>query len=165
MNVGSIELLEFNEDALHIPRRQERVSDKRRGSGIDGGQDLTSHDRGPMSPKPSSPSEESDSRILRGYCGAKEFDNPGPLYTGPNTHAKEGETAEDKQRKPKWPRNVAEDDLALGIPNPKGKEQHTGKGSPQSAPRRRTSTVGYLWAYGAGAIQGETVTSALNAPN
>ena len=83
---------------------------------------MTSHDRGPMSPKPSSPFEELDSRILRGYCEAKEFDNPGPLYTGPNTYAEEGETAEDKQRKPKWPRNVTEDDPALGIPNLRRKE-------------------------------------------
>ena len=92
---------EFNEDMLHIPRRQERASGKRRGSGIDGRQDLTSHDRGPMSPKPSSSSEEPNSWILKGYCGAKEFDNPGPLYTEPKTHAKEGEIAEDEQRKPK----------------------------------------------------------------
>ena len=62
-------------------------------------------------------------------CGAKEFDNPGPLYTEPKTRAKERETAEDGQRKPKWPRSVAEDDPALGTPNPKGREQRTDKGS------------------------------------
>ena len=90
---------------------------------------MTSQDKGPRTPKPSSPSEEPDSRILRGYCGAKEFDNPAPLYTEPKTHAEEGEMAKDEQKKPKWPRNVAEDDPALGIPNPKRKEQHTGKGS------------------------------------
>ena len=89
-NMRSTEPPEFNEGTLHIPRRQERVPGRRRGFGIDGGQDLTSHDRGPMSPKPSSPSEESDNRILKGYCGAKEFDNPGPLYTKPKTHAEEG---------------------------------------------------------------------------
>ena len=54
-----------------------------------------------MSPKPFSPSEEPDIRILRGYCEAKEFDNPGLLYTEPKTHAEEGEMAEDEQRKPK----------------------------------------------------------------
>ena len=101
MNVGSIESLEFNEDALRIPRRQERVLDKRRGPSIDGGQDLTSHDKGPRTPKPFSPPEEPDSRILRGYCGAKEFDNPSPLYTEPKTHAEEGEMAENDQRKTK----------------------------------------------------------------
>ena len=28
-------------------------------------------------------------------CGAKEFDNPGPLYNEPKTHAEEEEMAED----------------------------------------------------------------------
>ena len=101
MNVGSTELPEFNEDAFHIPRPQEHASDKRRGSGIDGGQDLISHNKGPMSPKPSSLSEESDNRILKGYYGAKEFDNPGSLYNEPKTHAEEGEMVEDGQRKNK----------------------------------------------------------------
>uniref|UniRef100_A0A7N2M857 NB-ARC domain-containing protein n=1 Tax=Quercus lobata TaxID=97700 RepID=A0A7N2M857_QUELO len=48
---------------------QERASGKHRGSSINGGQDLAGHDRGPMSPKPSSPSEEPDSKILMSYCG------------------------------------------------------------------------------------------------
>ena len=62
---------------------------------------MTGHDKGPRTPKPSSPFEEPDSRILKGYCGAKEFDNPCPLYTKPKVHAEEGEVAEDEQRKPK----------------------------------------------------------------
>ena len=62
---------------------------------------MTNHDKGPMSPKPSSLFEEPDNRILMGYCGAKEFDNPGPLYNEPKTHAKEGEMVEDGQRKNK----------------------------------------------------------------
>ena len=86
-----------------------------------------------MSPKPSSLSEESDNRILRGYCGAKEFDNPGPLCTGPKAHAEKGEIAEDGQRKPKWPRNVVEDDPALSILDPKRREQYTAKAAFQSA--------------------------------
>ena len=35
------------------------------------------------------------------YCGAKEFDNPGPLHTKPKAHAEEGEMVENKQKKPK----------------------------------------------------------------
>ena len=62
---------------------------------------MTSHDKGPRKSKHSSPSEESDSRILRGYCVAKKFDIPGPLYTKPKAHAEEGGMAEDEQRKPK----------------------------------------------------------------
>ena len=72
--------------------------------------------------------------MLIDVCGAKEFDNPGPLYTEPKTNAKEGEMAEDEQRKPKQPRNVADDDPALGIPNPRRKEQHAGKGSLPECP-------------------------------
>ena len=62
---------------------------------------MISHDKGPRTPKPSSLSEDPDSRILRGYCVAKEFDNPGPLYTKPKALAEEEEMAEDEQRKPK----------------------------------------------------------------
>ena len=38
---------------------------------------------------------------FEGLLWAKEFDNPGPLYTEPKTHAEEGEIAKDEQRKPK----------------------------------------------------------------
>ena len=48
---------------------------------------------------------------------------------------------------------------------PGGKNSTLAKAASQNAPRRRTSTVGYPWVYGVGTIQGETVTSALNAPN
>ena len=48
---------------------------------------------------------------------------------------------------------------------PGGKNSTPAKAASQSAPKRRTSTVGYPWPYGAGAIQRETITSALNAPN
>ena len=52
-----------------MSHNQERTLGKRRGSDIDEGQGLASHDIGLTSPKPSSPSEEPDSRIFRGYCG------------------------------------------------------------------------------------------------
>ena len=35
------------------------------------------------------------------FSGAKEFGNPGPLYTKPKAHDEDGEMAEDEQRKPK----------------------------------------------------------------
>ena len=59
---------------------------------------LTSHEKGLRTSKPSSPSEESDSRILRVYCGVKELNSPGPFHTGPKTHAEEEETPKDEQR-------------------------------------------------------------------
>ena len=61
------------------------------------------------------------------------------------------------QRKSKWPRDIAENDPVLGIPKLRRKEWHAIKGSPQSASRRKGE-------YSVGAVQGKTVTSALNAP-
>ena len=81
--MGSIELPEFNEGALRISKRQERALARLKDSGVDEGQDLTSHDKGPRTSKSSSLSEEPNSRILRGYCGVKEFGHPGSFYTKP----------------------------------------------------------------------------------
>ena len=75
---------------------------------------MTSHDESPRTSKSSSPSEEPDNRILRGYYGVKELSNPGPLYTKLKAHAKEEEMPEDEQRKSKLPRDIAEDNLVLG---------------------------------------------------
>ena len=68
---------------------------------------------------------------MRGYnqCGAKEFDDPGRLYTRPKACTKEEKMSEDIQRKPKWPRDIAEDDPILGTPDPRRKERHAIKGS------------------------------------
>ena len=78
-------------------------------------------------------------------------------------------------RREKWPRMIKERPNSLETLSRTillsasqilgGKNSTLAKAASQSAPRRRTSTVGYLWAYGVGTIQGETVTSALNAPN
>ena len=59
---------------------------------------MTGRGIGPRTSKSSSPSEESDSRILRGYYGAKEFGNPGPFHIKPKAHAEEEETPEDELR-------------------------------------------------------------------
>ena len=75
---------------------------------------MTSHDESPRTSKPSSPSEEPDSRILRGYCGVKELDSPDPLHTEPKAYAEEEETPEDEQRESKLPRDIAEDNPVLG---------------------------------------------------
>ena len=77
---------------------------------------MTSHDKSPRTSKSSSPSEEPDNRILRGYYGVKELSNPGLLHTKPKTHAKEEETPEDEQRESKFPRDIAEDNPVLGQP-------------------------------------------------
>ena len=89
LNVGSMEPPAFIEDTLHIPRRQKRVLGIRKDSSINEGQDMTSHDRSLMLSKPSSPFEDPNSRILRGYYGARELGDPGPLYTEPKAHLEE----------------------------------------------------------------------------
>ena len=75
---------------------------------------MTSHDENRRTLKPSSPSEEPNSRILRGYCGFKELSSLGPLHTEPKAHAEEEEMPEDEQRESKQPRDIAEDNLVLG---------------------------------------------------
>ena len=77
---------------------------------------MTSHNEGPRTSKPSSPSEKPDSRILRGYCRAKGFGNPGPFHIKPKAHAEEEEMSEDKQRSSKLPGDVVEDNPVLDKP-------------------------------------------------
>ena len=77
---------------------------------------MTSHDEAPRTSKPSSPSEELDSRILKGYCGAQGFGNPSPFHIKPKAHAEEEEMFKDEQRRSKLPRDIAEDNPALGEP-------------------------------------------------
>ena len=73
--------------------------------------------------------------------------------------------AEDEHRKPKQPRNVAEGDPVLGIPDPRRKERHAVKGSLPERPRKKDKYIRTPMGYGVGVIQAETVTSALNALN
>ena len=61
-----------------------------------GKQNSTCHDVGLRTSKSSSPSEDSDSRILRGYCGAKGSGNSGPFDIKPKAHVKEEEVSEDE---------------------------------------------------------------------
>ena len=102
-----------------------------------GGQDLTSHDIGPRTSKSSSPPEEPDNRIFRGYCRAKGIGDLGPFHIKPMAHAKEEDMSEDEQRKSKLPRYTAEDNLVLGkLRSRKGKVScHQGE-SPRMSQRR-----------------------------
>ena len=89
---------------------------KRRGSGTHGGQDLTDRDIGPWTSKSSSSPKESDNRILRGYCGAKEFGNLDPFQIKPKAHAEEEEMSEDERRRSKLLGDDAKDNPVLGKP-------------------------------------------------
>ena len=56
---------------------------------------MTSHDEGPKTSKPSSPPEEPDNRILRGYYGVKELSSLGPLHIEPKAHIEDEEAPVD----------------------------------------------------------------------
>ena len=79
---------------------------------------MTSHDESPRTSKPSSPSEEPDNRVLRGYCRAKDSGNPGLFHITPKAHVEEKEMSEDEQRRSELLGDVAEDNFVLGIPKP-----------------------------------------------
>ena len=89
-----------NEEALALLREQ--------GS--------TDHDIGPRTSKSSSPLEELDSRILRGYCGAKGIGDPNLSHIKPMAHAKEEEVSEDEHRKSRLSGHTAKDNPILGEP-------------------------------------------------
>ena len=77
---------------------------------------MTSHEEAPRTSKLSSPFEEPDSRILRGYCGAKGFSNPGPFHIKSKVHAVEEEMFENEQKKSKLLGDVIKDNPVLGEP-------------------------------------------------
>ena len=61
-----------------------------------GEQDSTGHDVGPRTSKSSSPSEESGSMILRGYCGAKGSKDSDPFHIKLKAYTEEEELPEDE---------------------------------------------------------------------
>ena len=83
---------------------------------LTGGQDSTSRDIGLRTTKSFSLPGELDNRILRGYCGAKEFGNLGPFHIKPKAHAEEEEMSEDERRRSKLSGDIAEDNPVLGKP-------------------------------------------------
>ena len=104
----------INNGAPRIPKRQKHALGKRRGFGTYGGQDSTGCDIGPRTSKSSSSLVEPDNKILKGYCGAKGFGNPGPFHIKPKAHAKEEEMSKDERRRSKLPGDVDEDNSVLG---------------------------------------------------
>ena len=98
---------------------------------------MTSHDIGLRTSKSSFSPKELDSKILRGYCGAKGIGDPDPFHIKPMAHVKEEEMSEDEQRKSKLPGYIAEDNLILGeLRSRKGKmPRHQGE-SPRASQRK-----------------------------
>ena len=77
-------------------------------------QNWASHGLSPTSPKPPSPTRRSGNRILRGYCGAREFVVPAHFIIGPKIKTKENDFRGREVKIQKRPRYMAEDDLMLG---------------------------------------------------
>ena len=102
-----------------------------------GEQNLTDHDIGPRTSKSSSPSEESGSRILRGYYGAKGFRDSSPFHIKPKAYAEEEEMPEDEQRESRLPEYTAEDDPVLDRPKSwKRKAPRRQRQSPRASQRK-----------------------------
>ena len=103
---------------------------------------MTGHKKAPRKSKPSSPSKEPDSRILRGYCGAEGCGNPSPFHIKPKAHAEEEEMSEDEQRRSKLLGNVAEDHLVLDkLRSHKKKAAHLQGQPPWTSQTKKTNTV------------------------
>ena len=99
-----------------------------------GEQGSTGHDIGSRASKSSSPPEEQDNKILRGYCGAKGSGDPDPFHIVPMAHAKEEEISKDEQREFRLPGYTAEDDPVFSRPkSQKGKVPHRQRQSPRAS--------------------------------
>ena len=95
---------------------------------------MTSHTEASRTSKPSSPSEEPDIMILRGYCGAKGSRDLVPFHIGPMAHAEEEEMFEEEQRESRLSGYTAEDNPVLGRPrSQKEKVAHLRRQSSQAS--------------------------------
>ena len=102
-----------------------------------GEQHSTGLDMGLRTSKPSSPSEEPDCRILKGYCGAEGFGKPSPFHIKPMAHAEEEEMSKDEQRESRLLGYIAEDYPILGREKSrKEKEPRYQRQSPRASQRK-----------------------------
>ena len=103
---------------------------------------MTGHREASRTLKPSSPSEEPNSRILRGYCGAEGCGNPSPFHIKPKAHTKEEEMSEDEQRRSKLLGDVAEDHPVLGeLRSQKEKVAHPQRQPTRASQTKKTNTI------------------------
>ena len=98
-------------------------------------------------------------------CGAKEFGNPDLFHIKYKAHVEEEEMSEDEQRMSKLPGRCRGQSCPWQTEITEGKSSTPPKAASQSVPKESTSVMSQPWEYGGGAIQGETVTSALNVHN
>ena len=99
-----------------------------------GEQDSIGQDIGLRASKSSSPPEEPDNRILRGYCGAKGSGDPDPSHIKPKAYVEEEEMPKDKQKESRLLGYTAEDNSVLGKPKSrKGNAPRRQGQSPQAS--------------------------------
>ena len=76
-----------------------------------------SRNKGSELSKPPSPTRRSDSRVLRGYCGAQQYMGQAHLFTGsPKAQAEEGGRPSSITQSTNGPGEAAKDGAALGWP-------------------------------------------------
>ena len=105
-------------------------------------------DRYLMSSKPFYPSEESDSRILRGYCGARELMIRPTLYQGLGPVPRRV-FAEDEWGKAEMPGAQPRMTLSSALQDFKGKSNISLKAAPKKPPEEEAGRIGPTWGYGA----------------
>ena len=128
----------INDGASRTPKCQKHALGRRRGLSTHGAQDSNGRDIGSRTSKSSSPSEEPDSRILRGYYGAKGFGNPGSFHIKPKTHAEEEEMFKNDRKRSKLPGDVAKDNPIIGKPRSRKEKAARHQGQSPRASQRKT---------------------------
>ena len=98
---------------------------------------MTSHDESPRTSKLSSPSEEPDSRILKGYCGVKELNNPGHFIQSPRPMPRRKKRPRMNKESPNCQETSLRTILSSANRDHKKEERHAIKGSLPGYPKKK----------------------------
>ena len=104
-------------------------------------QGSTGHDIGPRISKSSSSPEKLDSRILRGYCGAKGIGDPGPFHIKPMAHSEEKEMSEDEKKSSDRQDTLPRTTLSSANRGHRRKERHALKDSLLEPPKQKITNI------------------------
>ena len=116
-----------------------------------------------MSSKPSYPSEEADSRILRGYCGSWKFTIWPKLYLGSDP-SRGGRVPRTNDRRSRCQGERLRTTLSSALQDFNGKINVLVKAISKQPPEGDVSGMGLSGKQGARLDQGECVHFVLNAP-
>ena len=107
-----------------------------------GKQDLICHDVGPRMSKSSSPSEDPDSRILRGYCGAKGSGTPAHLISSPRPTLRRKKCPRTNEGNPDRQIVLPRTTLSSAGQNHGREERHVARGNPLENRKRDSKPYG-----------------------